>query len=66
MISYQVGFKRDANTLTIDRTTTIYGFYNDRAVFYRNRGCRVSKKNDFWSFQRNNERFIVLVNKKSR
>ncbi len=25
MISYQVGFKRDENTLTIDRRTKIYG-----------------------------------------
>src|SRR6218665_3865801 len=62
VISYQVGFKRDENTLTIDRRTKIYGFYNDRAVFCRNRRRRVSKKNDFLSFQRN-ERFIVLANK---
>jgi len=50
VISYQVGFKRDENTLTIDRRTKIYGFYNDRAVFCRNHRCRVSRKNDFLEF----------------
>ena len=63
MISYHVGFKRDANTLTIDRTTTIYG---TEQYFVGIAGAELARRTIFLSFRRNNERFIVLANKISR
>ena len=59
MISYQVGFKRDENTLTIDRRTKIYG---TEQYFVGIAGAELARRTIFLSFQRN-ERFIVLANK---
>src|SRR6218665_3370673 len=54
---------RDENTLTIDRRTKIYGFYNDREYFIGIAGAELARRTIlFLSFQRN-ERFIVLANK---
>ena len=54
MISYQIGFKRDENTLTIDRRTKIYG---TEQYFVEIAGAELARRTIFGVF---NEMNVLL------